>query len=138
MSLQNREEMVDTDMMQQAEPVQNYLKIQKVPSGMSVRQNRYDFQDESHFYVDVLTKGGDLCETHEDGTYVIVGDGSDEDESAEEEPDQEMAESPTASPPKGLDSQYKQTQGQQQSPKHDSDSNTEIEQAEPAGGDGEP
>ena len=42
------------------------------------------------------------------------------------------------SPPKGLDSQNKKTQGQQQSPKNDSDSNTEIEQAERMDGDGSP
>lgn len=40
----------------------------------------------------MLTKGGDLCETHEDGTYVIVSDGSDQDDSGDEvEEDKERA-----------------------------------------------
>ena len=43
-----------------------------------IRSNNYDFQQESHFYVDVLTKGGELCDINEDGTFVIMSDGSDE------------------------------------------------------------
>ena len=101
--------------------------IKREPSNISgiseQRQNRYDFQEESRFYVDVLTRGGDLCESHEDGTYVIVSDGSDmmmDDDEMDKDLDAEHeAQEPTGvSPQRGLDIQFNQTQGQQQSPKH--------------------
>ena len=43
-----------------------------------IRSNNNDFRQESHFYVDVLTKGGELCDINEDGTFLIMSDGSDE------------------------------------------------------------
>ena len=39
----------------------------------------------------MLTKGGDLCEINEDGTFVIVSDGSDEEEE-DEDSDQDNIE----------------------------------------------
>ena len=39
----------------------------------------------------MLTKGGDLCDINEDGTFVIVSDGSD-DEDQEEDSDQDNIE----------------------------------------------
>ena len=101
--------MVDIAAMQ-SDSAQNYGSLLNPSPGMPVRQNKYDFQQESHFYVDVLTKGGDLCETHEDGTYVIVSDGSGDDESAEEvDTGNERPEPVQISPPEDLNSQYKQT-----------------------------
>lgn len=88
--------------------------------------------------MDVLTKGGDLCDAQEDGTFVIVGDGSDEDEDEDIQPESQVNRPAHSSPYQTTNpnSQVKQTQGQQQSP-HDSDSATEIAVAEQVEGDSE-
>ena len=44
---------------------------------MPVRKNIYDFQQESNYYIDILSKEAGFCETLDDGTKVIVSDGSD-------------------------------------------------------------
>ena len=78
--------MSDNDMINQG-TVLNYQNQHWHTLGNSAIQQhpRYNFHEESHYYIDVLTKGGDICETNEDGTYVIVGDGSDDDD--EESPE---------------------------------------------------
>lgn len=91
---------------------QHYIKMNQIPTGMPIRQNRYDFHQESHFYVDILTKGGDLCQTQEDGTYVIVSDGSDQEDSDEAEAEHERAGQRSIRPPMDPNSQFRHTQGQ--------------------------
>ena len=91
---------------------------------------------ESHFYVDVLTKGGDICEINEDGTFAIVSDGSDDEDEDEdsdqdniERVDEQQAGQEDMNDTQVVDqmmsnlahqsknSQFNQTQGKQHSPK---------------------
>ena len=106
---------------------------QQVP----IRKQNYDFQQESQFYVDVLTK--ELCEVNEEGTFVIVSDGGDELSSggSDDELDgldaddgtleglnvddsiRNQIEAPMPMQVAAKDSQINQTQGKQQSPKQE-------------------
>lgn len=96
-----------------------------------IRKYNYDFQTESQFYVDVLTK--ELCELNEEGTFTIVSDGADDLSSDNSDDDLENLEaddtSLAAADDDGIisnqiessvpmqvitkDSQFNQTQGKQ-------------------------